>query len=94
MEEQVLKEAEELERENARLKKIVPGQVLGRESLQEALKQALSQGYKRQVDERFFWEETMLAKAGLPTPTTTIDLRISFPSPLILRRCVFSIALQ
>ncbi|MDA9923160.1 hypothetical protein N9E25_07460 [Verrucomicrobiales bacterium] len=62
MEEQVLKEAEELERENARLKKIVPGQVLGRESLQEALKKALSQGYKRQVDERFFGKRLCLQR--------------------------------
>ena len=41
MEEQVLKEAEELERENARLKKIVADQVLGMEILQEALEKKL-----------------------------------------------------
>jgi hypothetical protein len=41
VEEQVLKDTEELERENARLKKIVPGQVLGIKSLQEALKKKL-----------------------------------------------------
>jgi len=41
VEEQVLKEAEELERENARLKKIVADQVLGMEILQEALEKKL-----------------------------------------------------
>jgi len=93
VEEQVLKEAEELERENARLKKIVPGQVLGREPAGSAEKSS-EPGIQAASRRAFFREETMLAKAGLPTPTTIIDLRISFPSPLILRRCVFSIALQ
>lgn len=61
------KQLKELQKENARLKRMLADEMLGKEILNEALeKKAVSLGHKRQIAERLASGRSVYRKGGLP----------------------------